>query len=192
MICPDKKHIAFNELAVGYETGFDCLTCTLDELRFAPQRQYVHCSNGWMPQQVWKQKALDLIQKHNETSILEGLVEYTKKTFPWIQSEEGRYIYALELHMLRLFEDPNWPNYIPFSLQYRPEVVSPKSIGVYVCSCGASHLLPKETYWLRRPYVSCPYCDKPMDASVKVMHHMEEEWLKNIDRFYKRDSRISL
>ena len=90
---------------------------------------------GEIEESEWKLRMLDLIEKYNETDILESLKRYHENEFEWLkysrfkpgmeEGKEKREEYdklieqsALSSHALRLFEDESWKGKELFEKEY--------------------------------------------------------------------------
>lgn len=69
---------------------------------------------GIIEENKWYEQAMELIQKYNEVHILEALKIYCKKHCAWLQSDDELYKYCVELHVSRIFENPEWLGYEEF------------------------------------------------------------------------------
>jgi hypothetical protein len=71
-------------------------------------------SKGIIHEEVWREQALELISKYGETGILENLKKFIPEYCAWLKTKDEILQYALELHMMRIFENPNWACYGAF------------------------------------------------------------------------------
>lgn len=70
----------------------------------------------------WISLAKHLIERDQEQDLFEGLLEYSK-TCAWLHTSKERENYALQLHMARIFDNPQWVGYQEYNRKYRPEIL---------------------------------------------------------------------
>lgn len=75
---------------------------------------------GILSEAEWMKQAEKLIKKYNEAHITECLEKYYKETCMWLKNATNENIrfQAINAHMRRLFENPNWVGYIDFKNKY--------------------------------------------------------------------------
>ena len=82
-------------------------------------RDTVKTKLGELEQDEWIRRAKKLIKENGELSLQDALQEYVCSCIPWIHSDEEQEVYALKLHMDRIFDDPEWVDYVEFNDRYR-------------------------------------------------------------------------
>lgn len=63
---------------------------------------------------VWRDAALRLIQNSGEMPIYNALVTWVSQHTPWLRTKQEFEIEALELHIRRIFEAPDWAGHNSF------------------------------------------------------------------------------
>jgi hypothetical protein len=71
---------------------------------------------GRIESSLWYEQAYRLIEKYNEIQILEDIKNHVKLHCAWLREavEEQITKYALELHIARIYENPEWVGYEEF------------------------------------------------------------------------------
>lgn len=114
---------------------------------------------------IWQQLAELLVEQASEGEILKRLIEDVS-TYPWMQRESSakRKHYALELHMSRIFDRPEWVGFIPFNESWRPEVLAAADIiWVTTSCCPKPGRITKQQingYTTNENRVHCPHCGR--------------------------------
>lgn len=70
----------------------------------------------------WRDLAKETIVQAGEEKIFNALLDWTSENCTWLKTEKEKEQYALELHMMRIFEDPMWAGYKKFNREYGIEV----------------------------------------------------------------------
>jgi hypothetical protein len=73
-------------------------------------------AKGNIESPLWYEQTYKLVEKYNEIQIFEDLKKYIKLHCAWLKEagEEQITKYALELHIARIFENPEWVGYEEF------------------------------------------------------------------------------
>jgi len=71
---------------------------------------------------LWLSLIRDLIERSGERVLQEQLRQWIR-THHIRQTKQEVERYALELHSVRIFDQENWVDYIPFNRRYRPEIL---------------------------------------------------------------------
>lgn len=110
-----QKAKEFKQLRVMYRTGRNTDTTQFDGFKRNGKMRYKSVYRSGMMTELgdieegeWVTKAMALIEKYKEEQIYRRLLK--GYTFPFFSEKEAQ-IYALELHMARIFEDPEWVCY---------------------------------------------------------------------------------
>ena len=111
---------------------------------------------------LWIQLAEALIQRQGEQHILKALEKWLSERNYAEETPHEIYMNALNLHMQRIFDNPQWADYLPFNRQYRPTVLKNAHIVTIVSECcGLSGEITQEQ--LDHAYqnqVICPHCGR--------------------------------
>lgn len=106
------------QLSVHYSTGRAYVISGTGRDRKYGFRAGKMTNIGDVLEEDWITLARYIIERDSEQDIFTGLVEYAK-TCAWLHSNKEREEYALDLHMRRIFENPEWVGYEAFTAKYR-------------------------------------------------------------------------
>ena len=62
----------------------------------------------------WKMLMKDLIRRSDEEFLYKLLFQWVSQTTPWLHTKQEYELQALELHAMRIFENPDWADYDAF------------------------------------------------------------------------------
>ena len=112
----DISKLEFSDIRVMFGTGKSIILSGSGRNKKVGCRIGFQTKIGDIQKDVWVKLAEQLIQQAGEENILERLIEYVKN-LAWMKNESAAIIKenALEMHAMRLFEDPAWVGYIPFN-----------------------------------------------------------------------------
>ena len=116
-----EKLEAFENLQWWYSVFRVSSKKTQSGRREYPSRESVQTKLGELEQDEWIRRAKNLIRDSGELSLQDALQEYVRSCIPWLHSEEEQEVYALKLHMARIFDNPEWVDYSEFNERYRPK-----------------------------------------------------------------------
>lgn len=112
-----KDSVTFDKVRLMYGTGRSN-TITTPQGKKSFYRNGVMTEIGDIKESVWVQLIEYLIQREDEIELFNQLVEWIKDTYHWQQTEEECKKYALELHAARIFDRPEWVDYLAFNKKY--------------------------------------------------------------------------
>lgn len=153
-----EKNISFADIRPMYGTGRSIWVSGTGRDKKFSYRNGIMTPSGDIEESEWQTLAKDLISKKNENELYQQLCEWLKENTCWPQTKAEMQAYALELHVSRIFDNPEWVDFIPFNRMYRPEVVKAADLVEirYPC-CGAVHEETRARY-LTQCYGWQKYC----------------------------------
>ncbi len=86
-------------------------------------RHGVMCALGDIEQSEWQKMIRKLIQRSGEDELHQQLYQWHKEHSFLQQSKAEFEQDVLKLHSARIFDDPQWVDFIPFNQKYRPEAL---------------------------------------------------------------------
>ena len=117
---------------------------------------------GDIEESVWYQVANALIEREGEAELFVQLKEWCKDHIAWVKTKDEIADYATELHVNRIFDDPEWVDFLPFNSKYRPEaLVGVETISVRTKCCDEVGAITAAQ--LKKAYniqVCCPCCGR--------------------------------
>ena len=118
----------------------------------------------------WRQLAQQVIEYHHEQQLQEWLHEWVSGHSYGNDSEAERLQKSLELHMSRIFDNPEWVDYVPFNQEYRPEILEHAELCWVETVCckkpGLTTVAQVKTAHERGMGVSCPFCGRFSEFSI--------------------------
>lgn len=118
--------VTFAQLRDKYGTGRSFTIVTAHEKK-SRYRNGIMTEIGDIEETVWMQAAEYLIKRDKETELHKNLCVWLKDNLPgWFKTDRDLKFYALRLHSTRIFDNPQWVDYIKFNQKYRPEIFSKK------------------------------------------------------------------
>ena len=117
---------------------------------------------GEIEEKNWCRLAEALIERENETQLLKDLIQWcTEHNYVKASAAEIRKD-ALQLHVARFFDDPQWIDFIPFNKKYRPEVLETANI-VFVrneCCQKGGPVTQEQIDRSHAGTIACPFCGR--------------------------------
>ena len=112
--------LSFSDLRVHYFTGVSVHRLGDQHSKSSGYRNGVMTGIGDLEFPVWETLVRDLIHRSGEDELLNSLITWLEAT-PWLRTECDKELYALELHAGRIFDNPDWVDYVSFNRKYRPD-----------------------------------------------------------------------
>lgn len=73
---------------------------------------------------LWQRLVLMLIERERETELFLQLKQWISERCVWCKTDKNELQnYTLKLFAARIFDDPEWVDYIQFNRRYRPEKI---------------------------------------------------------------------
>lgn len=113
--------VTFEQISYKYGTGRSITIESMQEKK-SRYRNGVMTEIGDIEESVWRQAVEYVIRRDNETELHKNLRAWLKDISPgWFKTDKDLTQYALELHSIRIFDNPKWVYYIAFNKKYRPD-----------------------------------------------------------------------
>ena len=117
---------------------------------------------GEIEEKDWCRLAEAVIERDGETHLLKHLIQWcSEHNYIGASAAELRKE-ALQLHIDRVFDNPQWGGYLPFNKRYRPEVWRAAHI-VYVRNECCHKISPVTQEQIDHAYngtIPCPHCGR--------------------------------
>lgn len=110
-------NITFQDIRVRYHTGRFVLLSERDRYgnKVYQYRCGVMTDIGDLEKKVWTAYAEELVRRYGEETLFARLLYWVKEKISWLKNDQERREYALELHMSRIFDCPEWEGYSEFN-----------------------------------------------------------------------------
>lgn len=131
----------FADLRHYYATGRAVLLSGEGRNKVYGYRHGIMCAMGDIELSDWQRMMKELISRSGEDGLHRQLTLWVKEHgYAWRDKNELEQK-VLELHSMRIFDNPVWVDFIPFSQKYRPDALTGILL-VTVCTecCGTPFL----------------------------------------------------
>ncbi len=153
----------FADLRSRYGTGVSYVIRGEGRNRVYGYRSGVMCSLGNIEVHEWRQLVQNLINQSGEQDLHQQLREFMASSY-WKMDKESFEHYALELHAARIFDDPQWVDFIGFNSKYRPDVLqSTRLIWILPECCNKPGRIPYARLMKNQSGENptcCPHCGR--------------------------------
>ncbi len=125
-------------------------------------RQGVLTPIGDVRLDVWYELTEAIIRRDGEQPLLDSLVEWLSAHNYTEETPAQIHYHALELHSSRLFDRPQWVDYIPFNRLYRPEHLEQAHIVTIIPACcpEPGQVTQEQIDGAYCGMVACPHCGR--------------------------------
>lgn len=117
---------------------------------------------GDIEERVWYQVGEALIEREGESELFSQMKDWCKDHIPWLRTKDEIVRYAIELHVNRIFDDPEWVDFLHFNRKYRPAALEGvETQKVRTACCNLEGVIPAAQ--LNRAFngcVCCPHCGR--------------------------------
>ncbi len=104
-------------------------------------RRGVYCKLGDIEQSEWMRLMRELIERSHEEQLHRQLLCWHKEHSYLKETSEQIAFSVLVKHSMRLFDDPNWVDYIKFNQRYRPEILADVAVAKVRSACCSETFL---------------------------------------------------
>lgn len=181
----NQKMITFADIRPMYGTGRSIWVSGTGRDKKFRYRNGIMTPSGDIEESEWQTLAKDLISQQNEDELHQQLCEWLKENTPWPQTKAEMQVHALELHVSRIFDNPQWVDFIPFNRMYRPEVLEAVDLVEIRCpSCSAVYEVTKEQYLnLNECFGGQKYCRACEDWVIPELVGSTEKIERSLHRY---------
>ena len=140
-------------------------------------RSGVQTALGDIEESVWCQLAETVIKREGEQQLLSWMVEWEKEHNYTKDPPAKLHQRALQLHVARVFDAPQWVYYIPFNKRYRPEVYAQAHIVVVINECceKPGEVTQEQIDAAFDGTVACPHCGRWSKFLVPAKRKVERD-----------------
>ena len=113
----DEKSLTFSDLRFLYSTGRSYTISGSGRNRSTGYRNGVMTPVGDLEISEWSALMHRLIDRAEEREIYDALLQWATENCPWLHNKSEWEQEALQLHSMRIFENPEWTAYASFNRQ---------------------------------------------------------------------------
>ena len=149
--------LTLDDFRFKYSTGQDTSTEKGRDKKHS-YRHGVQTPIGDVEAKLWCRVMEMLIERAGEQELQTHLREWYKdQQDPMIPYKNSR---ALQVHSMRIFDDEEWVDYIPFNQKYRPELVKDKKFVRIISQCCGKpgEVTQAQIDKASKGCVCCPHC----------------------------------
>lgn len=117
------ENLTFEDLRFQHGTGQAILLSDRGYEKKYGYRNGVQTAVGDILESVWVDAMNALIDRSRERELFNQLLSWNKENICWLKSNSEAEIYTLECHSSRIFDDPQWVDYLAFNMKHRPHVL---------------------------------------------------------------------
>ena len=165
----------FERLRAYYKSGRAYTISGTGRNRVTGYRHSVRCALGDIEESVWYELVREVIQRRGEQGLYEDLLHHLKNHNYTKQSRAELEHYALELHAARIFDNPEWVDFLKFNRQYRPEALEGANVVWIQTECCPRPGQITQVLVDKNPITApCPHCGRWAPYEILTNYEMEE------------------
>jgi len=115
--------ISYEDIRLMYHTGKFVRDYSSQDKKAGKYRIGVMTKLGDIEEKDWIRYAEELVRRNNEETLFKQLKSWYRQTTPWLRDEKDLHRYTLECFVARIYDNPNWVDFVAFNERYRPEVL---------------------------------------------------------------------
>lgn len=112
--------LSYEDIRLRYHTGKFVRDMGSQDKRAGKYRCGVMTKIGDIEAKEWIRYAEELIRRNNDEEKFKHLKNWYRETTAWLHDEKELHRYTLECFVARIYDDPNWVDYVAFNERYYP------------------------------------------------------------------------
>lgn len=121
------ENITYEDIRLMYHTGKFVRDYSSQDKKAGKYRIGVMTKIGDIEEKDWIRYAEELVRRNNEEALFKQLKSWYRQTTPWLRDEKDLHRYSLECFVARIYDNPNWVDYVAFNIRYRPDLLTKTS-----------------------------------------------------------------
>ena len=117
------ENVTYDDIRLMYHTGKFIRDYGSQDKKAGKYRIGVMTKLGDIEEKDWIRYAEELVRRNNEEALFKQLKSWYRQTTPWLRDEKDLHRYTLECFVARIFDNPDWVDFVAFNERYRPEVL---------------------------------------------------------------------
>ena len=159
----DVSKVGFDQLRLHYYVGW-CHSRFSGRNKEYTYMHYALTDLGEIELNEWIKLAQRMIEYHHEEQIQEQLLEWVSEHNYCGDSKAKLLQESLELHMSRIFDNPEWVGFVSFNQRYRPDTLRQTELRWVETVCckmpGLTTAAQVEGDKARQGRICCPICGR--------------------------------
>ena len=153
------SEVSYSDLRCHFQTGRSYVISGTGRNRIYGYRNGVQCNLGDLDRPEWCNLVHDVIHRECELELYHQLLQHLKDHNYARESNAQLEFKALELHAARIFDNPDWVDFLEFNRKYRPEVAaSTRLILILPACCQKPGHITGSRYDKNQSENFCPLC----------------------------------
>ena len=159
----DVSQLGFDQLRLRYYVG-RCHSRFSGRYKEYTYINYAQTDLGEIELPAWRKLAQQMIEYHHEEQLQEQLLEWVSEHNYCGDSKPKLLQESLELHMSRIFDNPNWVGFVSFNQRYRPDILRQTELSWVEADCckmpGLTTAAQVAGSKKRDGVICCPFCGR--------------------------------
>ena len=118
------ENVTYDDIRLMYHTGKFIRDYGSQDKKAGKYRIGVMTKLGDIEEKDWIRYAEELVRRNSEEDLFKQLKSWYRQTTPWLRDEKDLHRYTLECFVARIYDNPNWVDFVAFNERYRPEVLN--------------------------------------------------------------------
>lgn len=114
------ENVTYDDIRLMYHTGKFIRDYGSQDKKAGKYRIGVMTKLGDIEEKDWIRYAEELVRRNNEETLFKQLKSWYRQTTPWLRDEKDLHRYTLECFVARIYDNPNWVDFVAFNERYRP------------------------------------------------------------------------
>lgn len=133
------EHFTLADLYPRYHTGQAYLKFVSGKNKVYGYHSGMMTPVGDIEKGTWEHLVQEVMKREKEEKLYSHLLEWVQNHYPWLHDTQEKKEYTLELYASRIFDNPEWRDYLAFNQKYRPEILQNKE-DAHVCESTGNQL----------------------------------------------------
>ena len=117
------ENVTYDDIRLMYHTGKFIRDYGSQDKKAGKYRIGVMTKLGDIEEKDCIRYAEELVRRNSEEDLFKQLKSWYRQTTPWLRDEKDLHRYTLECFVARIYDNPNWVDFVAFNERYRPEVL---------------------------------------------------------------------
>lgn len=164
----DLETVKLSELRWHFGTGVAIhLSGTGRDKKYG-YRHGVMCDLGDIREDIWYQVVAHIAQRDGEQQLVDALTawshehNYTKDSSAQVRQS------ALQAYSYRIYDNPQWVDYVPFNRRFRPEVLRHTQLVTVIPACCSrpGEVTQEQIDHAWQNTICCPHCGRGSNFTI--------------------------
>ena len=121
------ENVTYDDIRLMYHTGKFIRDYGSQDKKAGKYRIGVMTKLGDIEEKDWIRYAEELVRRNSEEDLFKQLKSWYRQTTPWLRDEKDLHRYTLECFVARIYDNPDWVDFVAFNERYRPDLLTKTS-----------------------------------------------------------------